>query len=176
MICRLKAIDWNSPKRERREFVFYEETWDAKNWLGVDINPYSGHFEGKYSEVVTRPVFDNRTGDHIDNAYAGVRDTYYIPFSKDNVDEIIAKSAYTDKHNIRFVVKWDQQDSIIHTDSMPMAMSTRNQFPYDMFLWDWEKLSQWQYWNTDDILERPKAFAHLQKQKSATKLEFKPTQ
>ena len=91
---RLKAIDWNSPKRERKEFIWYEERWTGVNWLGVPVNPIDGHIEGKYSEVVTRPVLDERTGEHIDNAFDGTRESYYIPFSTKNVNEIIEKCSY----------------------------------------------------------------------------------
>jgi hypothetical protein len=64
---RLKAIDWNSPKREKKEFIFYEERWNAVNWLGIPLkNPIDGHVEGKYMEVVTTPKLDEKTGEHID--------------------------------------------------------------------------------------------------------------
>ena len=49
------------------------------------------------------------------------------------------------------------------------TMSTRNQFSYDMFLWDWERLREFQCWQVDDLFNRLKAF------KSANKLEFKPS-
>ena len=87
-----------------------------------------------------RPKLDERTGEHIDNVYAGTRESYYIPFSKKNVDDIIANSAHSDKSNIRFVVSLAQK--IVKT----MAMSTRNQFSYDVFLWPWDKLYEWQHW------------------------------
>lgn len=48
------------------------------------------------------------------------------------------------------------------------TMSTRNQFSYDMFLWEWERLREFQYWPIDDLTMGPKP------NKSATKLEFKP--
>ena len=44
-----------------------------------------------------RPKLDERTGEHVDNVFAGTRESYYIPFSKKNVDEIIANSAHSDK-------------------------------------------------------------------------------
>ena len=50
-----------------------------------------------------------------------------------------------------------------------VAQCTRNQFGYDMFLWPWDKLYEWQYWPQDNWLMRPKA------NKSATNLEFKPS-
>jgi hypothetical protein len=134
-IVRLRAPDWNTKKNERKEFIYYEERWEGKNWLGIPVNPIDGHVEGKYIEVLTKPILDTITGVHKDNAFGGTRETYYIPFSKKNVDEIIANSARTDKYEIRYTVKWGLEDSI---DSI--AQSMRNQFSYDMFLWPWEKM------------------------------------
>jgi hypothetical protein len=164
-IVRLKAPDWNSStkKNERREFIYYEEYWDAKDWLGIPIDPFDGHIEGKYTEVLMKPKLDERSGEHIDNVFAGTRQVYYIPFTKKNVDEIIANSAKTDKYSIKFTVKFGSEDA---TDVA--AQSTRNQFSYDMFLWPWDKLYEWQYWPYEDLTMRPKP------DKSATKLEFKP--
>ena len=82
MIVRLKAPDWNSTKNERKEFIYYNEDWSAKDWLGIPIDPFSEHIEGRYTEVSMRPKLDERTGEHIDNVFAGTRESYYIPFSK----------------------------------------------------------------------------------------------
>jgi hypothetical protein len=162
---RLKAIDWNSPKRERKEFIWYEERWTAVNWLGIPLkNPIDGHVEGKYMEVVTTPKLDERTGEHIENTFAGTRESYYIPFTKKNVDEIIANSAHTDKFGIKYTVKFGHEDS-----PESMTGSTRNQFSYDMFLWSWDKLYEWQHWAVDEVAMRPRP------NKSATNLEFKPS-
>ena len=79
------------------------------------------------------------------------------------MDEIIEKSAKTDKFGIRYVVKFGHEDS---TDNIQQSM--RNQFSYDMFLWPWDKLYEWQYWPQDNLAMRPKPG------KSASNLEFKP--
>ena len=49
-IVRLKAPDWNSStkKNERKEFVYYYEDWTANDWLGIPLDPFSEHLEGKY--------------------------------------------------------------------------------------------------------------------------------
>jgi hypothetical protein len=147
-----------------KEFIYYEEYWEGKNWLGIPIrNPLAGHIEGKYTEVITKPVLDERTGEHIDNAYADTREVYYIPFSKKNVDEIIANSALTERSAIRYIVKFSNQDG-----QEVLNPSSRNQFSYDMFLWPWDKLYEWQHWPQEELFTSPKAF------KSGTKLEFKP--
>lgn len=36
-IVRLKAIDYTTQKRERKEYIYYYEDWNAKNWVGVSI-------------------------------------------------------------------------------------------------------------------------------------------
>jgi hypothetical protein len=72
----------------KKEFVYYTEDWSGKNWIGIPIDPFCEHIEGKYREVITKPVLDERTGEHIDNAFAG-GSSYYIPFTKKNVDEIV---------------------------------------------------------------------------------------
>jgi len=165
MIIRLRAPDWSSStkKNERKEFIYYFEDWTGNDWLGIPIDPFSEHIEGKYTEVMMKPKLDERTGEHIDNVFAGTRQTYYIPFTKKNVDEIIANSANTDKFSIKYTVKFGHEDS-------PDAMisSSRNQFSYDMFLWPWDKLYEWQHWPVDDLTMRPKP------DKSASNLEFKP--
>ena len=58
--------------------------------LGIPIDPFSEHVEGKYTEVMMKPKLDERTGEHIDNVFAGTRTAYYIPFTPKNVQEIIA--------------------------------------------------------------------------------------
>jgi hypothetical protein len=165
MIVRLRAPDSSTEKNLGKEFVYYTEDWSAKDWLGIPIDPFSEHIEGKYVECMTKPVLDERTGEHIDNAFAGVRDSYYIPFTKKNVDEIIANSAHSDKDSIKFYIKFGMEDS---PDSS--QVSTRNIFSYDEFVnWSWERLREYQYWPVDDLFNRPS------KAKSATNLEFKPS-
>ena len=163
-IIRLKSPDWNSEKHERKEWIYYFEDWTAKDWLGIPINPFSEHIEGRYINALTRPKLDERTGEHIANVFAGTRETYYIPFSKKNVDEIISNSAHSTKDSIRFVVKFANEDATEFA-----AQSMRNQFSYDMFLWPWDKLYEWQTWTIDSIATRSKL------RKNANKLEFKPS-
>ena len=70
-------------KNERKEFIYYIEDWSGNDWLGIPIDPFSEHIEGRYTEVLMRPKLDERTGEHIDNVFAGTRESYYIPFSKE---------------------------------------------------------------------------------------------
>jgi hypothetical protein len=114
----------------KKEFVYYTEDWSGKNWLGIPIDPLCEHIEGKYREVITKPVLDERTGEHIDNAFAGVRDSYLLIY-----------------------IKFGMEDS---PDSF--QVSTRNVFSYDKFVnWSWDKLCEYQYWPVDDLFNRTKA-------------------
>ena len=76
-IIRLKAPDWNTEKHERKEFVYYFEDWTGVDWLGIPIDPFSEHIEGRYIEPTYRPKLDERTGEHIENVYTGARESYY---------------------------------------------------------------------------------------------------
>ena len=90
MMVRLRQPDWNSEKHESKEFIYYIEDWTAKDWLGIPIDPFSEHVEGMYTEALMKPKLDERTGEHVDNVFAGTRTAYYIPFTPKNVQEIIA--------------------------------------------------------------------------------------
>jgi len=74
-IVRLRAIAWSTKKHERKEFIYYTEDWNGNNWLGIPITKWgvSEHIEGKFTEVLMRPKLDERTGEHIDNVFAGTR-------------------------------------------------------------------------------------------------------
>jgi len=55
-------------------------------------------------------------------------------------------------------------------------IATRNQFPYEIFMWPWDKLYEYHTWPTDDLLNRPKAPAFKTAAAAATtRLEFKPS-
>ena len=47
---------------------------------------------------------------------------YYLPFSKKLVDDLISKSAHSDKHSIVFTIKFDSEDS-------PWGQQTCNKEP-----------------------------------------------
>jgi hypothetical protein len=118
--------------KEKNSYIILKTGHD---WLGIPIDPFGDHVEGMYTDVMTKPKPDERTGEHVDNVFAGTRTCFYIPFSKKNVDEIIANSAHSDKDSIKFYVKFGMEDS---PDSF--QVSTRNIFSYDRFVnWSWER-------------------------------------
>jgi hypothetical protein len=46
-IIRTMAVDWDSPKRERKEYMCYITAWEAKDWLGNPIKCFHEN-EGRY--------------------------------------------------------------------------------------------------------------------------------
>lgn len=132
LMTRLKARDLDSPsgKKELKEFIVYREEWIGKNWLGETLRN-DENVEGVYTEVETTPEikFNNETGrsEVVGEKVSGSHLKYYIPFSKEKVDEIIEKSD-SDKSEITF-----------HVTSPPC----RDYFTYDEFVnFSWEQLEE----------------------------------
>lgn len=116
-IVRFKAIDYNSPKRERKEYIIYYENWTGRDWLKRIVSPVTDHIEGRYEEVITEPVYQQQ--ELAGYKYSGKRQIHYIPFSKEKVDEIIEKSMGSDKDTITFLFSEE-----------PLGY----EFPYDVFV------------------------------------------
>lgn len=105
-IVRVKEVDLLSPKKERKEFMYWYENWDAKDWTGSDLPSVGDHVEGFYMEQTTAPIQEkNRVVGH---KRTGEKKVFYIPFSKEKMDEVIASSIGTDKDTIIYLLKTPQ--------------------------------------------------------------------
>lgn len=116
-IVRFKAIDYSSPKRERKEYIIYYENWTGRDWLRRIVSPVTDHVEGRYDEVITEPVYQQQ--ELAGYKFSGKRQIHYIPFSKEKVDEIMEKSMGSDKDTIKFLFSEE-----------PLGY----EFPYDVFV------------------------------------------
>jgi hypothetical protein len=90
---------------------------------------------------------------------------HYIPFNKKTVDDIIAKSAKTDKDTIKFCIKFGSDDS-----PTGPRMESRDYFTYEQFVWDWKKVCEYYY--------KPTVQAYTEwvnSQKAKDGLSFEPT-
>ena len=119
---RVKALDFltDPDKPTRREFLTVVEDWYGKRADGTDVPPVRDHKNGVYNELKVENGEPAITGNLI----------YYIPFSKEEVDEWIDQSWITDKESIEFRVDTKQG-------------SKRKQFDYDDFVnLSWEELVQ----------------------------------
>ena len=89
----------------------------------------------------TRPVVNNSTGEVDYNVLDPVKAqlTYYIPYSKKTVDDIVGKSEPVNKLDIIFTIKFASADS-----PWGPRPDTRNQFTYEQFAnWKWEDVYRW---------------------------------
>lgn len=70
---------------------------------GAKVSPVTVHVEGYYQEIEMEPVI-NEWGEQIGNKRSGQHTVYYIPFSKEKVDEIIEISVGTDKDTVKYLL------------------------------------------------------------------------
>ena len=114
---RTRAIDYSSPKEEKKEFLVYSCDWLGANWLGNEI-AVRGHIEGKYKELTRQLLtrMDSETGRV--NAYyvkGPVRSVHTLPFTKKAVDRILNdpnpfgadSQSITDIDSVMFYGKFD---------------------------------------------------------------------
>lgn len=152
-MIRLKAIDYNTKNKERKEYLYYFENWRGKDWLGNTIAPVTDHMEGMYYEQENELVLDPNTGDAAHYKRKGQHEAFYIPFTKKEVDRIIAEhNANADLVN--FTVKFDVADS---PDGLRWG-ATRQQFPYDKFAnWTFDDLRKQHTkpWKDSDLNVEP---------------------
>ena len=137
-VIRQKARDWTSEKGERKEYITYYENWYGKNWLGVKIAPVTGHIEGVYDTATKDLKFDRNTGQGLYYKMGKRQKTFYMPFNKKTVDQIIA-GHYSDpkdsvkyinnKENIHFIVKFASEDS----PAGQIRYGQRTEFSYEQF-------------------------------------------
>ena len=139
-MVRLKAPDYSTPNRDRKEYVYYRERWEGVDWRGIPVNPVD-HTIGVFTKQFTRPHINDQTGEVDYNVLDPTKAqlTYYIPYSKKTVDDIIAKSAPVNKQDIRFTIKFASADC-----PWGPRIDTRSEFTYEQFAnWKWEDIYRW---------------------------------
>jgi hypothetical protein len=90
-IIRTMAVDWDSPKRERKEYMYYTTQWEAKNHKNNTIKYIQEH-EGKFiqqtKEIVTKT---NPQGEDVDVYVRGSpRDVYTLQWDKKKAQELLS--------------------------------------------------------------------------------------
>jgi hypothetical protein len=119
-ILRIMAVDWDSPKRERKEYMYYTTEWEAKDFLGNTIR-CSNEAEGKYTQqtkqIQTRLNPNSETGEQIQEYHMGVaRDAYTIPWDKKKANELLTSEKIfgedslniTNMNEVQYTVKFPQ--------------------------------------------------------------------
>jgi hypothetical protein len=136
-MVRLKAIDYTTKNKERKEYLYWYENWRGKDWRGVTIAPVTDHVEGMYYEQDVELVLDPNTGDAAHYKRKGQHEAFYIPFSKKEVDKVIEEHN-TNPDLVTFIVKFSAADT---PDGLRWG-ETRDAFKYDKFA----------TWTFDDLL------------------------
>ena len=136
MMTRLKAIDHSDPKLRRKEYIYFYEKWEGKNWLGLKIAPVTAHVEGTWKETTVEPELDERTGEILEYRLGPFKQRYDIPWSKKNIDDIISKSVHSDKDSIKYVIKFESADF-----PGQRGPSMHSSFTYEQFAeWTWDEV------------------------------------
>ena len=94
-IVKVKAIDYSSKKLERKNSCIGTKT-------GM-VPPVTDHIEGYYKELEMEPKIGGQQNEIIGYQRSGQHIVYYVPFSKQKVDEIIEGSVGTDKDTIKYL-------------------------------------------------------------------------
>ena len=143
------------------------ERWEGKSWRGIPLNPVM-HTMGVYNKQFLKPHYNQQDGgiDYEELDVGKAQTIYTIPFSKKAVDEIIAKSAHSDKDTIVYTIKFASEDC-----PWGQRAPTRNQFSYPQFAdWKWEDIYKLHV-KPQEVLAQ-----ELQnKDKSAYNMTFEPT-
>ncbi len=100
-IIRTMAVDWDSPKRERKEMMYYTTEWEAKDHLNNIIKCPHEH-EGKHTqqtkETKTRL---NPNGEELVQYVRGPpREAYTIPWDKKKANELLTSDKIFGEHSI----------------------------------------------------------------------------
>ena len=171
-LIRLTAPDYlgnttNKSVPERKEYVYYRERWEGKDWRGIPLNPVD-HTIGVYTKKFTRPVVNQSTGEisYMTLDPTKAQTIHYIPFSKKKVDEIIESSAHSDKDTIIYTIKFASED-FPYIQRAP----SRCQFSYDQF-------TNWKFEEACKHTTQPQVDAwvnYYEKKRSGNNLAFEPT-
>jgi hypothetical protein len=162
-MVRLKTRDYvaDSRKKIEKEFLVYHEEFEGRDWVGRLLR-CGDNTEGVYRKVESTPEvkWNDRIGrsEVVGQNLAGTHQIHYIPFSKEKVDEIIAKSD-SDKNEIIYVVKTPER---------------RDHFNYDEFTnYTWEQCEKILLY--DGGVQMARADRLFQSGKTGNDLNFKPS-
>ena len=101
-IIRTIAVDWGSPKRERKEYVYYTTKWEGKDRLG-NIIRCSHENEGKYIQQTKRIKTKYNSSTKEEEAYyerGAPRDVYSIIWNQKTADLILTGEKYFGEDSI----------------------------------------------------------------------------
>ena len=139
-IVRIMAVDWDSPKRERKEYMYYTTEWEAKDRLGNPIHSNT-HTEGKYTQQ-TKIIKTKLNASNEEEAYyerSAPRESYTIPWDKNKANELLTSEKIFGKDSINITNLAEVQYIV----KFPGGNPPRTGFPMQDFLdFKYEKLQE----------------------------------
>jgi len=140
-IIRTMAVDWESPKRERKEYMYYTTEWEAKDWLGNIIRcPHES--EGKYMQQtkVIKTRLNPQTGEHIQDYNMGSpREAYTIPWDKKTAQNLLSSEKIFGEDSLNIT----NLSEVQYTVKFPSGNPGRTAFGMQDFLdYKYEKLQE----------------------------------
>jgi hypothetical protein len=140
-IIRTMAVDWDSPKRERKEYMYYATQLDVKDRLGNTIK-CSHENEGKYTQQTKHIKTKYNPQSKEEEAYyekGSPRDVYTLPWSKKTADSILTGEKYFGEDSINITNIAEVQ----YTVKFPFGNPAKTSFGMQDFLdFKYEKLQE----------------------------------
>jgi hypothetical protein len=140
-IIRTMAIDWDSPKREEKEMMYYTTEWESKDWLGNTIRCSHEH-EGKYTQQTKQiqTTLNPQTGEHIQEYHMGVpREVFTIPWDKKKAQDLLTNEKIFGEDSINIT----NMNEVQYTVKFPYGNPARTGFGMSDFLdFKYEKLQE----------------------------------
>jgi hypothetical protein len=131
-IIRIMAPDWNSPKRERKEYMYFTLQLEAKNFKNNTIR-YTLEAQSKYVEqtkqIETRR--DQKTGEDVDVYVRGTpRECYSMEWDKKKANELLTSEKVFGEDSINIT----NLNEVQYTVKFPNSNPPRTAFSQEDFL------------------------------------------
>jgi hypothetical protein len=139
-ILRIMAVDWDSPKREKKEYMYYTTEWEAKDHLNNTIRRSHEH-EGKYMQQTkqTRTKLNPNGEELVQYIRGPAREVYTIPWDKKKANELLTSEKVFGEDSLNITNLAEVQ----YTVKFPYGNPSRTTFGMQDFLdFKYEKLQE----------------------------------
>jgi hypothetical protein len=136
---RIMAVDWSSPKRERKEYMYYTTEW-AKDHLNNTVRS-SHEAEGKFMQQTkeTRTKLNPNGEELVQYIRGPAREVYTIPWDKKKANELLTSEKIFGEDSINIT----NMNEVRYTVKFPYGNPSRTSFEMQDFLdFKYEKLQE----------------------------------
>ena len=139
-ILRIMAVDWSSPKRERKEYMYYTTEWEAKDHLNNTIK-CQHEAEGKYLQQTkeTRTKLNPPGEELVQYVRGPARECYTIAWDKKKANELLTSEKVFGEDSINIT----NMNEVQYMVKFPYGNPARTSFEMSDFLdFKYEKLQE----------------------------------